>query len=250
MWPGPYGEWGGRKYMLASLDRKSPAHWSRLRRHLLFAPFRPPYTLEETIGALDSAVRQGKALYVGISSPARSDKGSRGDPRSLGTPCVIHQPSYSMINRWVEADGLLDVLEQEGIGSIAFTPLAQGLLTNKYLKGVPKDSRAAAGKSLDASMLSEANIQRVRKLDSIANRRGQTLAQMAIAWVLRGKRVTSALIGASRPEQVADAVGALRYADFTTEELGEIDRYAVDGGVNLGDVLRIGLKPDGSELCI
>ncbi len=234
MWPGPYGEWGGRKYMLASLDqslRRIGLDYVDIFYSHRFDPHTP---LEETMGALDSAVRQGKALYVGISSySAKRTKEAAAILRSLGTPCVIHQPSYSMINRWVEADGLLDVLEQEGIGSIAFTPLAQGLLTNKYLKGVPKDSRAAAGKSLDASMLSEANIQRVRKLDSIANRRGQTLAQMAIAWVLRGKRVTSALIGASRPEQVADAVGALRNADFTTEELGEIDRYAVDGGVNL-----------------
>jgi L-glyceraldehyde 3-phosphate reductase len=144
------------------------------------------------------------------------------------------RPSYSMINRWVEADGLLDTLDSEGIGSIAFTPLAQGLLTDKYLKGVPEDSRAAAGKSLDASMLSKANIERVRQLDVIAQRRGQSLAQMALAWVLRGKRVTSALIGASRPAQVAEAVGALKIPNFTAEELTEIDLYAVvDSGVNL-----------------
>jgi L-glyceraldehyde 3-phosphate reductase len=234
MWPGPYGEWGGRKYMQASLDQSLKR--MRLDYVDIFYSHRfdPDTPLEETMGALDCAVRQGKALYVGISSyNAKRTKEAAAILRRLGTPCIIHQPSYSMINRWVEADGLLDTLGAEGIGSIAFTPLAQGLLTNKYLKGIPGDSRAAAGKSLDAGMLSETNIERVRQLDAIARRRGQSLAQMALAWVLRGKRVTSALIGASRPEQVADAVGALKNADFTSEELAQIDRYAVDSGVNL-----------------
>ncbi len=234
MWPGPYGEWGGRKYMLASLDQSLKRLGLDYVDIFYSHRYDPETPLEETMGALDSAVRQGKALYVGISSySSKRTKEAAAILRRLGTPCVIHQPSYSMINRWVEADGLLDVLDAEGIGSIAFTPLAQGLLTNKYLKGIPADSRAAAGKSLDVGMLSEANIERVRQLDAIANRRGQSLAQMALAWVLRGKRVTSALIGASRPEQVADAVAALKNVDFTGDELAEIDRYAVDSGVNL-----------------
>jgi L-glyceraldehyde 3-phosphate reductase len=234
MWPGPYGEWGGRKSLLASLDQSLKRMGLDYVDIFYSHRFDPSTPLEETMGALDSAVRQGKALYVGISSyNAKRTREAAAILRRLGTPCVIHQPSYSMINRWVEDDGLLDALDTEGIGSIAFTPLAQGLLTNKYLKGVPADSRAAAGKSLDVGMLSEANLERVRQLDAIAKRRGQSLAQMALAWVLRGKRVTSALIGASRPEQVVDAVGALKHAEFTSEELAEIDRYAVDSGVNL-----------------
>jgi L-glyceraldehyde 3-phosphate reductase len=234
MWPGPYGEWGGRKYMLSSLDQSLKRLGLDYVDIFYSHRFDPDTPLEETMVALDSAVRQGKALYVGISSyNSKRTKEAAAILRRLGTPCIIHQPSYSMINRWVEADGLLDALDAEGIGSIAFTPLAQGLLTNKYLKGIPEDSRAAAGKSLDAGMLSTTNIERVRQLDAIANRRGQSLAQMALAWVLRGKRVTSALVGASRPEQVADAVAALKNADFTTDELAEIDGYAVDSGVNL-----------------
>jgi len=234
MWPGPYGEWGSRKSLLSSLDqslkRMGLDHVDIFYSHR----FDPQTPLEETMGALDSAVRQGKALYVGVSSyNAKRTREAAAILRRLGTPCVIHQPSYSMINRWVERDGLLDALDAEGIGSIAFGPLAQGVLTDKYLKGVPADSRAAAGKSLDPAMLNETNLERVRQLDAIARRRGQSLAQMALAWVLRGKRVTSALIGASRPEQVVDAVGALKNADFTSEELAEIDRYAVDAGVNL-----------------
>jgi L-glyceraldehyde 3-phosphate reductase len=234
MWPGPYGEWGGRKYMLASLDQSLRRMGLDYVDIFYSHRFDPDTPLEETMGALDSAVRQGKALYVGVSSyNSKRTREAAAILRRLGTPCIIHQPSYSMINRWVEADGLLDTLDSEGIGSIAFTPLAQGLLTNKYLKGVPEDSRAAAGKSLNASMLSKANIERVRQLDVIAQRRGQSLAQMALAWVLRGKRVTSALIGASRPAQVAEAVGALKTPNFTAEELTEIDLYAVDSGVNL-----------------
>ena len=234
MWPGPYGEWGSRKSLLGSLDQSLKRMGVNYVDIFYSHRFDPGTPLEETMGALDSAVRQGKALYVGVSSyNAKRTREAAAILRRLGTPCVIHQPSYSMINRWVEDDGLLDALDEEGIGSIAFTPLAQGLLTNKYLKGVPGDSRAAAGKSFNPGMLSADNLERVRQLDAIANRRGQSLAQMALAWVLRGGRVTSALIGASRPEQVADAVGALKNPHFTAEELAEIDRYAVEGGVNL-----------------
>ena len=234
MWPGPYGEWGGRKSLLASLDQSLERMGLDYVDIFYSHRFDPGTPLEETMGALDSAVRQGKALYVGVSSyNAKRTREAAAILRRLGTPCVIHQPSYSMINRWVEDDGLLYTLDDEGIGSIAFTPLAQGLLTNKYLKGVPGDSRAAAGKSFNPGMLSAANLERVRQLDAIADRRGQSLAQMALAWVLRGGRVTSALIGASRPEQVVDAVGALKNPHFAIEELAEIDRYAVDSGVNL-----------------
>jgi L-glyceraldehyde 3-phosphate reductase len=234
MWPGPYGEWGSRKYLLSSLDQS-------LRRMGLdyvdiFYSHRydPDTPLEETMGALDSAVRQGKALYVGISSyNAQRTREALAILRDLGTPCIIHQPSYSLINRWIEEDGLLNVLDTEGLGCIVFSPLAQGMLTSKYLGGIPQDSRAAAGKSLRTTFLNEENIERARKLDAIAQRRGQTLAQMALAWVLRGGRVTSALIGASRPEQVVDCVEALKSPGFTAEELAEIDSYAVEGGVNL-----------------
>ncbi len=186
------------------------------------------------MGALDQAVRSGKALYAGISSysPERTREAARL-LRELGTPCLIHQPSYSMINRWIEDDGLLDVLDDEGIGSIVFSPLAQGLLTAKYLGGVPDDSRLARGGAIRKQHLSDDNLERVRALNAIAERRGQSLAQMAIAWVLRGGRVTSALIGASRPDQVSDCVEALDHLDFSDEELADIDRYAVDGGVNL-----------------
>lgn len=234
MWPGPYGEWGGRKYVLASLDQSLKRLGLDYVDIFYSHRYDPETPLEETMGALDSAVRQGKALYVGISSyNAERTKEAAAILRRLGTPCVIHQPSYSMINRWVEDDGLLDVLDGEGIGSIAFTPLAQGILTDKYLKDVPADSRAAQGKSLRQSFLSPENIERAKALNEIAKRRGQSLAQMALAWVLRGGRVTSALIGASRPEQIVDNVGALTNQDFTAEELAEIDRHAVEGGVNL-----------------
>jgi len=234
MWPGPYGEWGSRKNLLASLDQSLKR--MRLEYVDVFYSHRfDPHTpLEETMGALDSAVRQGKALYAGISS-YRSDATRRAAKilRELGTPCLIHQPRYSILDRWVEEDGLLDALDEEGIGSIAFSPLAQGLLTNKYLDGVPETSRAAQGKTLDPAMLSAENVERARALNAIAERRGQTLAQMAIAWVLRGGRVTSAVIGASRPAQVVDCVGALANADFTAAELARIDRHSVEGGVNL-----------------
>ncbi|MEO3750912.1 L-glyceraldehyde 3-phosphate reductase [Streptomyces sp. B6B3] len=223
MWPGPYGEWGSRKYLLASLDQ------SLGRMGLdyvdIFYSHRPdPDTpLEETMGALDSAVRQGKALYVGISnySPEQTREAARilGE---LGTPLLIHQPSYSMVNRWVE-DGLLDALDEIGAGSIAFSPLAQGLLTDRYLGGIPEDSRAGgASPFLNETRVNE-TVATARALNEIAKRRGQTLAQTAIAWVLRGGRVTSALIGASSVRQLEDSVGAAANLDFTDEELAEIE---------------------------
>jgi L-glyceraldehyde 3-phosphate reductase len=234
MWPGPYGEWGSRKNLLASLDQSLKRLGLDYVDIFYSHRFDPDTPLEETMGALDAAVRQGKALYVGVSSyNARRTREAAAILRRLGTPCTIHQPSYSLFNRWIEQDGLLDALDAEGVGAIAFSPLAQGMLTNKYLSGIPRDSRAAEGTSLDPAFLSEANLERARQLDAIAKRRGQTLAQMALAWVLRGKRVTSALIGASRPEQVVDGAAALKSAEFSTEELAEIDRYAVDGGVNI-----------------
>jgi len=234
MWPGPYGEWGSRKYLLSSLDQSLKRMGLDYVDIFYSHRFDPETPLEETMGALDSAVRQGKALYAGISSySARRTREAAAILRRLGTPCLIHQPSYSLLNRWVEEDGLLDVLDDEGIGAIVFSPLAQGMLSDKYLAGVPKDSRAAADKSLREDFLNETNLAHIRSLDAVARRRGQSLAQMAIAWVLRGGRVTSALIGASRPEQVVDSVAALKNTEFSAEELSEIDRYAVDGGLNL-----------------
>jgi L-glyceraldehyde 3-phosphate reductase len=234
MWDGPYGEWGSRKSMLASLDQ------SLKRMKLDYVDifyshrFDPDTPLEETMGALAQAVRQGKALYAGISSyNAQRSRDAAKILRELGVPCLIHQPSYSMINRWIENDHLLDALEAEGIGSIVFSPLAQGMLTDRYLHGIPADSRAAVGHFLKPAMLTDELLQRIHALNGIAKRRGQTLAEMAVAWTLRGKHVTSALIGASRPSQVIDAVGALKTPDFNAAELAEIDRYAVEGGVNL-----------------
>ena len=238
MWAGPYGEWGSRKYLTASLDQS-------LRRMGLdyvdiFYSHRydPDTPLEETMGALDQAVRAGKALYVGVSSyNSQRTREAAAILRGLGTPFVIHQPSYSMINRWIEEDGLLDTLDGLGVGSIVFSPLAQGMLTDKYLKGVPEGSRATQGKSLRQEFLADETLANIRALNGIAARRGQTLAQMAIAWVLRaqpsGGRVTTALIGASRPEQVEDSVGALKNLDFSAGELAEIDRHARDANVNL-----------------
>lgn len=234
MWPGPYGQFGSRKSLISSLDQSLERLGLDYVDIFYSHRFDPGTPLEETMGALDSAVRQGKALYVGLSSyNSQRTRQAAAILRDLGTPCLIHQPSYSMINRWIETDGLLDTLDEEGIGSIVFSPLAQGMLTDKYLAGIPGDSRAAAGKSLGTRLLSEENLGRIRSLDEIARRRGQTLAQMALVWALRGKRVTSALIGASRPEQVVDCVAALKMPDFTAEELTEIDRHAVEGGVNL-----------------
>jgi L-glyceraldehyde 3-phosphate reductase len=233
MWPGPYGDLGSRKYLMASLDqslRRLGLDYVDIFYHHRFDPDTP---MEESLGALDSAVRQGKALYVGISSYS----GKRTDEaiailRSMGTPLLIHQPSYSMLNRWIEED-LLDVLGREGVGCIAFSPLAQGMLTDRYLGGVPSDSRVAQNKSLDASLLNDQNMTHVRALHNLAQRRGQTLAQLALAWALRDSRVTSVLIGASSVAQLEQNVGALGNLTFTPDELAEIDRYAVEGGINL-----------------
>ena len=230
MWPGPYGDGGSRKYLLASLDQ------SLKRMKLDYVDifyshrFDPNTPLEETMGALDTAVRQGKALYVGISSYSNAQtKEAAAILKRLGTPCLIHQPSYSMFNRWTERDHLLDRLETEGMGCIVFSPLQQGVLTDRYLDGIPADSRAAGGRFLKAASITDKTVARVRALKAIAERRGQKLAQMALAWVLRDPRMTSALIGASRPEQVRDAVGALNNLAFTKEELDEIDKHAVEG---------------------
>jgi L-glyceraldehyde 3-phosphate reductase len=233
MWPGPYGEWGSRKYLLASLDQS--LHRMRLDYVDIFYSHRydPDTPLEEAMGALDAAVRQGKARYVGISSygPRRTEEAAL-ILRELGTPLLIHQPSYSLLNRWIEQE-LLDVLDREGVGCIVFSPLAQGLLTNRYLNGVPEDSRMRVGNYLQESMLSEENLARARGLSEIAQRRGQSLAQMAIAWVLRDPRITSALLGASSVSQLEQNVGALDKLDFDPSELEEIDRYAADAGINI-----------------
>jgi L-glyceraldehyde 3-phosphate reductase len=233
MWPGPYGEWGSRKYLLGSLDqslrRMGLDHVDIFYSHR----FDPDTPVEETMGALHAAVRQGKARYVGISSygPRRTEEAIQ-ILRDLGTPLLIHQPSYSLLNRWIE-DGLLDVLDREGVGAIVFSPLAQGLLTDKYLAGVPEDSRVRRGHYFDRGMITEENLERVRALNEIASERGQSLAQLAIAWTLRDPRVTSALLGASSVHQLEQNVAALERLDFDNAELAEIDRYAVEGGVNL-----------------
>ena len=233
MWPGPYGDLGSRKYLLSSLDQ-SLARMGLEYVDIFYSHRADPDTpLEETMGALDSAVRQGKALYVGISSysPRRTEEAIE-ILRHLGTPLLIHQPSYSMFNRWIEPE-LLGVLEREGVGAIAFSPLAQGLLTNKYLDGVPEDSRVRRGLNFSADLITPENLERVRALHEIAQRRGQSLAQLAIAWVLRDRRVTSALVGASSVAQLENTVAALERADLDDGELSEIDRYAVDGALNI-----------------
>ena len=233
MWPGPYGEWGSRKYVLASLDQSLRRMGLDYVDIFYSHRFDPDTPLEETMGALDTAVRQGKALYAGISSysAARTAEAAR-ILRELGTPLLIHQPSYSLLNRWIEED-LLDVLGDDGIGCIVFSPLAQGMLTDKYLDGVPEGSRAAEGGSLTSDMLDEQTLEHVKALNEIASRRGQSLAQMAIAWTLRDPRVTSALIGARTVSQLEDSLGALRALDFSDEELAEIDSHAVEAGINL-----------------
>ncbi|WP_432523391.1 L-glyceraldehyde 3-phosphate reductase [Kineococcus sp. SYSU DK006] len=233
MWPGPYGDRGSRKYLVASLEQS--LRRMRLDHVDIFYHHRPdPDTpLEETMGALDAVVRSGKARYVGISSygPERTLQASR-ILRELGTPLLIHQPSYSMFNRWIES-GLLDVLEAEGVGCIPFTALAQGLLTDRYLHGIPEGSRAAQGKSLDPSVLTEDTLARIRGLQEIAAGRGQTLAQLALSWTLRDARVTTTLIGASSVRQVEDNVAAVAKLEFSAEELRAIDEFAVDSGVDL-----------------
>jgi L-glyceraldehyde 3-phosphate reductase len=233
MWPGPYGEYGSRKYLLSSLDESLKR--MRLDYVDIFYSHRfdADTPLEETMQALDSAVRSGKARYAGISSygPKRT-KDAAKILRELGTPLLIHQPSYSMLNRWIE-HGLLDVLEREGVGAIVFSPLAQGLLTDKYLGGIADDSRVRRGNYFSEGLVSEENLARVRALNDIAAKRGQTLAQMAIAWALRDPRVTSALVGASSVKQLENSVGALAQRDFDSDELAEIDRYAQEGHINL-----------------
>jgi L-glyceraldehyde 3-phosphate reductase len=233
MWPGPYGNGGSRKYLLSSLDQ-SLKRMSLDYVDIFYSHRVDPSTpLDETMGALVQAHRQGKALYVGISSysPALTAE-AHSILKSEGVPLLIHQPSYSMLNRWIE-QGLLDTLEQLGPGCIAFSPLAQGMLSSKYLNGVPADARAAKGGSLSTNMLSSENIERIRGLDSIAGARGQSLAQMAIAWVLRDPRVTSALIGARTVEQLEDSLAALHRADFSEDELRRIDGFAGEAGVDI-----------------
>jgi L-glyceraldehyde 3-phosphate reductase len=233
MWPGPYGEWGSRKYLLGSLEQSLKR--MRLDHVDIFYSHRfdPETPLQETMGALADAVRMGLTRYVGISSygPERTREAS-AILRELGTPLLIHQPSYSLLNRWIESE-LLEVLAEEGVGAIVFSPLAQGLLTDRYLNGVPEDSRVRAGNYFPEEMLSDENMARVRVLNDLAAARGQSLAQMAIAWVLRDERVTSALLGASSVGQLEQNVAALERLDFTPEELAEIDRHAVEGDVNL-----------------
>ena len=233
MWPGPYGEWGSRKYLLASLDQSLSRMGLEYVDVFYSHRFDPHTPLEETMGALDAAVRSGKALHVGISSygPARTEEAAR-ILRSLGTPLLIHQPSYSMLNRWIEQD-LLDVLEREGMGAIVFSPLAQGLLTDKYLDGIQEDSRVRRGLHFSEDLVSEENLARVRALNEIAAGRGQSLAQMAIAWALRDRRVTSVLLGASSVAQLEQNVEALQHQAFAADELEAIDRYAQEGDVNL-----------------
>ncbi len=234
MWPGPYGQGGGaRKYVIASCDQSLKRMGLEYVDIFYSHRFDPDTPLEETMGALDHIVRSGRALYAGISSysPARTQDAVE-ILSGLGTPLVIHQPSYSMLNRWIE-DGLLDVLGDTGVGCIAFSPLAQGMLTNKYLRGIPEGSRAAQDKSLSGSLLTPESLEHVAALDRLAGERGQTLAQMALAWVLRDERVTSALIGASSVRQLEDSVGAVANLGFTDAELAAIDQHAVDSGINL-----------------
>ena len=233
MWAGPYGDWGSRKYVLASLDASLARIGLEYVDIFYSHRFDPETPLEETMGALDTAVRQGKARYVGISSygPRRTEEAIE-ILRHLGTPLLIHQPSYSMFNRWVE-EGLLEVLAREGVGAIVFSPLAQGLLTDKYLGGVPEDSRVRRGLDFSEELITSENLERVSSLSEIARRRGQSLAQMAIAWVLRNPPVSSALVGASSVSQLEQNVAALDSPEFDESELQEIDRYAVDGALNI-----------------
>ncbi|MEO1019448.1 MAG: L-glyceraldehyde 3-phosphate reductase [Pseudomonadota bacterium] len=239
MWDGPYGEWGSRKYMLASLDQ-SLARMGLDYVDIFYSHrFDPDTPLEETMGALDAAVRAGKALYAGISSyKSQETTAAVAILRDLGTPCLIHQPSYSMINRWIEQDGLPDTLEREGMGCIVFSPLAQGMLTDKYLGGIPETSRVARGGALREDYLKEDTLARIAKLNAIAEQRGQSLAQMALAWVLKDKRITSALIGASTPQQIAQCVQALDTPDFTADELAAIDQLTVEAGTDLWTLTR------------
>ena len=233
MWPGPYGEWGSRKYLTASLDQSLRRMGLDYVDIFYSHRFDPSTPLEETMGALASAVRAGKALYVGISSysPAKTLEAAT-ILRDLGTPLLIHQPSYSMLNRWIE-DGLLDTLASVGAGCIGFSPLAQGMLTDRYLRGVPEGSRATEHSSLSTDLLSSDNLDKIRALNDIAQRRGQSLAQMAIAWSIRDPRMTSVVLGASSVAQLENNVASLSKASFSDEELAEIDKYATESGINL-----------------
>jgi L-glyceraldehyde 3-phosphate reductase len=233
MWPGPYGEWGSRKYLLASLDQSLKRMGLEYVDIFYSHRFDPETPLEETMGALDTAVRQGKALYVGISSySAERSTEAAAILRRMGTRLLIHQPSYSMFNRWIEPD-LVNVLKEEGIGCIVFSPLAQGLLTDRYLNGIPEGSRASHLGSLSREQINDENLAKIRALNDIAKRRGQTLAQMAVAWVLRDPVITSALVGASSVAQLEQNVAAIDKLEFSKEELAEIDRYATEGGINI-----------------
>ena len=233
MWPGPYGEWGSRKYLLASLDQSLRRMGLDYVDIFYSHRFDPATPLEETMGALDSAVREGKALYVGISSHSpEKTREAAAILDGLGTPLLIHQPSYSMLNRWIER-GLLEVLEELGVGCIGFSPLAQGMLTDKYLREIPEGSRASRNESLSRDLLGPEALERIGALNGIALNRGQTLAQMALAWTLRDSRVTSTLFGASSVEQLEVAVAALDHLKFSPGELSEIDRHAVDSGINI-----------------
>jgi L-glyceraldehyde 3-phosphate reductase len=233
MWPGPYGDLGSRKYLLASLDQSLARTGLDYVDVFYSHRFDPETPLEETMGALDTAVRSGRALYAGISSysPQRTREAAT-ILREMGTPLFIHQPSYSMLNRWIEG-GLLDALDELGVGCIAFSPLAQGMLTSKYLDGVPAGSRMTRDSSLSPDMLSEQNLSHIRALDALARERGQSLAQLALAWALRDERVTSLVIGASSVAQLEDSIGALDKLCFTDDELAAVDRYAVEGGIDL-----------------
>ncbi len=234
MWPGPYGEWGSRKYLVASCDQSLKRMGLEYADIFYSHRYDPDTPLEETMGALDYIVRSGRALYVGISSyNSQRTREALAILKDLGTPCLIHQPSYNLLNRWVERDGLLDTLDELNVGSIAFTPLAQGILTSKYLNGIPEDSRATQGKSLLDGMINERSLTSVRALNDIAASRGQSLAQMALAWVLRGDRITTALIGASRPEQIVDCVGAVQNLEFSEAELAKIDEVSSEEEINL-----------------
>lgn len=234
MWPGPYGEWGSRKYLISSCDQSLKRMGLDYVDIFYSHRFDPDTPLEETMGALDQIVRSGKALYAGISSyNSQRTREAVAILNDLGTPCIIHQPSYNMFNRWVENDGLKDTLGELGVGSIAFTPLAQGLLTKKYINGVPEGSRITQGKSLGEHMLNDATLKSIKALNEMAEGRGQTLAQMAIAWVLRGGGITTALIGASKPSQVIDCAGAIENLEFSAAELAEIDQLSGDANINL-----------------
>jgi L-glyceraldehyde 3-phosphate reductase len=233
MWPGPYGEWGSRKYVLASLDQSLARIGLDYVDIFYSHRFDPETPLSETMGALDTAVRSGRALYAGISSysPAKTRE-AKAILDALGTPLLIHQPSYSLFNRWIEPE-LLDTLGELGVGCIGFSPLAQGMLTDKYLNGIPPGSRAAENSSLSPDLLTDDALAKIKALNEIAGRRGQSLAQLALAWTLRDSRMTSTLIGASSVEQLDDSLGALETPGFSDDELAEIDRYATDARINI-----------------